>query len=90
MDMSGDCVRGSGLELGDMEDGVYRAHGVREFEGERVSPGACDDGIRPEKRLRKFLGRAGGTDVLSADVGLVADLEVGRWEAMLVCLGLVP
>jgi len=67
--------------LGDMEDRMYRLHGVRESEGERVSTCLCDDTIWPYILLREFLRGPSRAEILGLDEDLVTSFEVQHWSS---------
>ena len=78
MDAAGDGVRSCGLQLRDVEDGVYRSHRVGKAESEGVSSDLSDDRERTKELFGQLLGRAHRADVLSSDIDLISDLEVRR------------
>ena len=54
-----------------------------------MGAGLSNDLERPQEFLREFLRRTGGVDVLCADVGLVANVEVRCGESVPIRLDLV-
>ena len=54
-----------------------------------MGAGLSDDLERPQELLGEFLRRTGGADVLRADVGLVADVEVRCGKSVPIRLNLV-
>ena len=54
-----------------------------------MGAGLSDDLEWPQELLREFLRRTGGADVLRADVGLVADVEVRCGKSVPIRLNLV-
>ena len=69
-------VRGVGLELRDVEDGVNTSEGVGKSEGERVSAGPGDNLVGSEILLRELCGGTGGAEELGFDECVLSNLEV--------------
>jgi hypothetical protein len=77
-------VRNWRLECRHMEYRMYCVHIVRESEREWATAGLSGNLVRGEVSLRKFLRRAGRTEVFRFDEDLVAYSEVGLRKSLVI------
>src|SRR5207245_8627701 len=72
-----------------MKNGMYGAHSVWEFKGNRMSTRKGNDGERTKVLFGEFLRGSCGAEVLGFDIDLISDLEVRSWETPGVCRTLI-
>src|SRR5437899_13014729 len=72
-----------------MKDGMYGAHSVWEFKGNRMSTRKGNDGERTKILFGELLRGSCRAEVLGLDIDLISDLEVRSWKMRGICRTLV-